>query len=338
MTDYAGTYFTCDTVPGWQSRGVDSNGLRWAHVGDISGWDDPPDARSQFVARQQASGSFDAPVYDDNRVISFTGTVVAPTRALQRSAALILGRLARALRLGTNLTGHDEDGDKTVWGRRAPSWKMTSLGPLGWKYQVQIVCPDPYKYGPERTFTTGLPSPGSGGLVFPLFDGTGMLEFGTSGDSGRITLSNPGTDDAWPVFTVTGPVLGGLSITDVASGRQIVYAGDVPDGANLLIIDAQAGRATLNGADRTGELTVKQWFPVPSDGVDSGPGVLLDDAYLVDMGDGSVTLSSPDLDEVAPGIGATTDASAPTCVVQFATFGPAGQTGTLTATVRPTYQ
>jgi hypothetical protein len=122
---------------------------------------------------------------------------------------------------------------------------------------VTLVCPDPYKYGPEQQFTTALPAPGASGLTFPLFDGTGLLEFGAPGNSGRITLSNPGTEDAWPTFTVSGPVLGGLSITDVATGRQIVYAGDVPAGANLLVIDAAAGRAYLNGADRTGELTVE---------------------------------------------------------------------------------
>jgi hypothetical protein len=40
----------------------------------------------------------------------------------------------------------------------------------------------------------------------------------------------------------------------------------VPDDDVLLIVDSQSGRATLNGADRSGDLTSKQWWPVPRRG------------------------------------------------------------------------
>lgn len=338
MADYTGTYFTVDGITGWASRGVDANGVRWRHSSEISGWDEPPDARDNFTARTNAPGSFDAPVYDDNRIISWTGTAIAPSRAQREAAKLVFGRIARALRDGANVVGHDEDGDKTVWAKRSPGWKVRPFGPLGLQYQAQIVCPDPFKYGPSRSFSTGLPAAAAGGLVFPLFNSTGLLEFGASGTSGRVTLSNPGTKEAWPVFQVAGPVLGGFSITDVASGRQIVYGGDVPGGSTLLIIDAAAGRATLNGADRTGELTVKQWFSVPEDGADTGTGTLLHEAYLLDLGTDAATITSPDLVNTGTGVGTAQVATAVSTTVQFATFGPAGQTGTLTATVRPTYQ
>lgn len=290
MTDYTGTYFTVDGVPDWLSKGVDSNGVRWKMTG-LTGWDEPPDSRLAFTPRVAANGSFDAPVYDDVRTISWMGLLLAPDRATREATKLTLQRVARALRDGADLIGHDEDGDLTVHAKRSPGWKIAPFGPLGLQYQAQVTCPDPYRYGPLVTASTGLPSPG-GGMVFPLFDGTGKLEFGNPGDLGQLTLSNPGTTDAYLTFTITGPVLGGFSLTDVGSGRQIAYGGDVASGATVVVVDSATGRVTLNGSDRTGELTARQWWSVPAGG---------------------------------------------SSTVQFATFGASGQTGSLTASLAPTY-
>lgn len=134
------------------------------------------------------------------------------------------------------------------------------------RLSAELIAIDPFKYGDALPLTTGLPAPGAGGLVFPLFQTTGKLEFGAPGTSGQVTLLNPGTAPAYPTFTITGPVLGGVVLTDVASGRRIVYAGDVPAGATLLIIDTATGTATLNGADRTGDLTSKQWWAIAARG------------------------------------------------------------------------
>lgn len=288
-----GTYFTIAGFDGWQSAGVDANGSRWVMNQDtLSGWFDPPNARESYVARV-GNGSFDAPVYDDDRVISWAGTVDAPDLSTRESVKLLLSRISRALRDGADVTGNDDDGiPKTVHSRRSGSWKIADLGLTSVQYQATVRCADPYRYGPAVTVTTGLATAGSGGLVYNLFDGTGKLEFGTVGATGRVSLANAGSQDAWPVYTITGPMLGGVSITDIGAGRQIVYVGDVPSGAKL-VIDTTTGRAKLNGSDRTGQLTVKQWSSVPPFG---------------------------------------------TATIQFATLGATGQTGTLAAALRPTYQ
>jgi hypothetical protein len=335
MTD-TGTVFTCADVPGWVSKGTDSAGVQWT-VTQLSGWDEPPDSRASFAARANAGGSFDGPVYDDVRVVTWMGVLQAPTRAARQAAKLTLATLARVFRDGSDLLGRDEDGDRLVHGKRSPGWKIAPFGPLGLQYQAVVVCPDPYKYGPAVSVSSGLPTPGQGGLRAPLGVTTHMLSSGLPGTSGRMTLVNPGTDDAWPTFTITGPVLGGLSLTDVASGRRIVYAGDVPAGANLLIIDSAAGHAELNGADRTGLLTVKQWWPVPPSGLPSSSSGTLNGVTFVDNGDGTVTMSSPDLVDEGTDV-LITQAVLATSLVQFATFGASGQAGTCTATVTPTYQ
>lgn len=292
MTDFMGTYFTLAAVPGWVSKGIDNNGVRWTMTG-LTGWDEPPDSRQAFTPRVAANGSFDAPVYDDVRTITWMGLCQAPDRATREAQKLVLQQVARALRDGADLTGHDEDGDLLVHAKRSPGWKIAPFGPLGLQYQAVVACPDPYKYGPLMSASTGLPSRPPSGLAFPLFTTTGTLDFGLPGDTGQVTLANPGTTDAFLTFTIVGPVLGGFSLTDVASGRQITYAGDVPGGSTVLIVDSATGRATLNGSDRSGELTSKQWWSVPAGG---------------------------------------------SSTVQFATLGPAGQTGTCTASLSPTYQ
>jgi hypothetical protein len=60
--------------------------------------------------------------------------------------------------------------------------------------------------------------------------------------------------------------------------------------------------------------------------------------YLIDLGDDSAEFSTPDVVEGDDVAVLTSDGDAPSSVVQFATFGPDGQTGILTANVRPTYQ
>lgn len=259
-----GTYFTCGAVPGWQSKGTDAAGVVW-RMTSLAGWDEPPDSRETYVSRV-GDGSFDAPVFDDVRVVTWMGVLLAPDRATRQACKLTLTSLAAALKAGADLVGYDEDGPRTVHAKRSPGWKVAPFGPLGLQYQAVVKCPDPFKYGPTQTATTGLPTEGSGGLAFPLFGTTGKLEFGTPGNPGQVTLANPGTADAWPTFTITGPALGGIVLSDVATGREIVYTGDIPSSGVLLIVDSSSGRATLNGSDRTGQLTVKQWWPVPAGG------------------------------------------------------------------------
>lgn len=249
----------------WSSDGLDDNGVTW-RMDTLTGWDEPPPARGDYTSRPSSNGAFDMPIYDDPRVITIGGTAEAPDTMSLAAAKRQLAVVARSLRDGATITGHMVDGDYTVTAKRTAGWAVDPIGTLNLAYTAIVTCTDPYKYGPQVSGTTGLPAAGSGGLVFPLFDVTSKLEFGSAGVTGQLTLANNGTTDATITFTITGPVLGGLSLTDVGSGSTIVFADDVPGASTLLIIDSAAGRATLNGADRTGELTTKQWWSVPAGG------------------------------------------------------------------------
>lgn len=250
------------SVGAWASSGVDANGCRWVNTG-MTGIDDPPPVKGDQTPRPNDNGSFDAPVYDDDRVGGWTGHVICPDRATRALAKLALAKVARALRDGVDLVAHMEDGGLyTMRAKRASGWSSGPFGPLGWRYSAVFTCTDPYKYGPlVTTPPTALPAPGPGGLVFPLFDGTGFMEFGPAGQTGQASLSNAGTTETYEVDTITGPVLGGLVLTELGTGRQLVYADDVPSGANL-VIDQSTGSVELNGADRSDQLDVAQWWSV----------------------------------------------------------------------------
>lgn len=95
--------------------------------------------------------------------------------------------------------------------------------------------------------------------------GTG-LDWGTSGNGGVLTLANAGNAEAWPVFTVVGP-LTAPSFTDPASGRTIAYSGVVGSGQTLTIDTSPFTRSVkLDGVDRSSLLTSAQWFSIPPGG------------------------------------------------------------------------
>jgi hypothetical protein len=190
-------------------------------------------------------------------VITVSGYVYCETRS---DAAAMTDTLNAALADGTEgrLTVDDAD-----LGRRWATVYMTGEPTVEWDgardivFVVDMVAPDPRKYGDWTSVSTPAASPG-GGLVFDLFtSGTG-LDFGPSGNPGTVTLTNPGTADTAPVFKVTG-YAPGFTITEVASGARLIYSQTVPAGQSITL-DANDGSVLLEGyADRSAYLTRREW-------------------------------------------------------------------------------
>lgn len=89
-------------------------------------------------------------------------------------------------------------------------------------------------------------------------DTGGALDIGRGAYPGRTALTNTGTAAAGPVFTVTGYVPG-FTITDIATGRRLVYTGTVEPGQTL-VLDSNDGTVTLDGyAPRGSQLVVADW-------------------------------------------------------------------------------
>src|SRR5436309_1487131 len=77
-----------------------------------------------------------------------------------------------------------------------------------------------------------LPSDSATGLDFGTSDTTGLdfnagnglgLDFGPQASTGRATVTNGGTADTAPRFTLTGPLQAPITITRPDNGARIIY-------------------------------------------------------------------------------------------------------------------
>ena len=237
-------------------------------IAELAGWDDLPDSRQQWDPRPNQHGVFDAPVYASERHVMVAGACFSGE---QRD--LLLRELKRAMTYGphTEQLTITHAGLKLSVAARLVRFNPTYInwGAGAWGWQAEWVAPDPFRYGQQRSAYTGLPVK-RGGLRYDLYtDGegneTGYLDYGESSDSGRVTLRNDGDADAWPTFQVRGPAPQGVTIANVETGRRIVSTAVIPAGSTLTIRTAK-GTAYLDGADRSGQLTVREWTPVPPEG------------------------------------------------------------------------
>jgi hypothetical protein len=200
--------------------------------------------------------------YKDERLITVTGHHVAASRA---AAGLYADDLAAFLGDGTEGIFRVDDASLgTRWAEvylASGGVEATWTGGVDVSFQIHMVAPDSRKYGtPVVSAPTGVPTPGNG-LVFPLFGSpnTGVLDIGSGGYPGRATVTNTGTADAGPVFSVWGEYVPGFTLTELTTGRRLVYTEVVTSGQEL-VLDANDGSVTLDGyAPRDSKLVISDW-------------------------------------------------------------------------------
>lgn len=251
---------------------VDFSGLTLGYgtpyrIDSLAGWEELPSTRFEDVQRPNAHGAFDSVVYASARTVAISGWCFeldardAILEALRRQVGLqaglaplsvtVAGRTltsqARVTKAGAILT-------RGEWG----------IGRFGW--QVEWRCPDPLRYSESVPASCGFPG-SSGGLTFPLFAPDGVLDFGVLADPGSVTVRNEGTADAPVRLRVDGPTPPeGFDLVDVDTGRRLRYIDAIPAGS-WVDLDSATGTVTINGqADRSGFLSIAQWWQVPAGG------------------------------------------------------------------------
>lgn len=91
-------------------------------------------------------------------------------------------------------------------------------------------------------------------------DNTGALDFGTATSDGIARLTNHGTAESPVRLTVHGPADNGFTITQLETGRKLVYTAPVLDGQRV-VLDSRTGTVKLNGyADRAAFLVRRDWI------------------------------------------------------------------------------
>lgn len=134
-------------------------------------------------------------------------------------------------------------------------------------FAVDLLAADPLRYGEVLSLSTGLATSG-GGLEYPLHSGGSgeALYYGSNGNLGRVTATNPGRADTWPTFTVTGQLDSGFQITLLSPTRALRYDRVVPAGSTVTI-DSADGSVLIDGvSDGSNYLTRDEFFSIPAQG------------------------------------------------------------------------
>jgi len=237
--------------------GLDLDGVTWL-CESLSGWSMGGGVETQFSPRPGRHGSYDGPVYRRERVIAMEGVCVADSRLLAELAADTLAATLADGSMGVFTVSNDVVGVRSVRVRLSaqPECEWLDSG-VAFRWQLQFTAPDYRKFGVAESQTTRLAGGGTG-LSWPVGS---FFNFGQPRTGGRLASTNTGTAPSEPTFTVTGPLGTGFQLTHLETGRRLRYESPVGD---EVLIDGLEGAASSGGQDRTGLLTVDEFFTVPS--------------------------------------------------------------------------
>ena len=172
----------------------------------VKGWDANVSVRRSKAARPWGHGSFESATMYQDRVVTLDGVVQASSPSLLPHHLEALA----GLQLGYGwLTTIEHDVARRAWAG-LESVKADRVN--GWqdraKFQLTFWCPEPWKYGDERTYSV-----------------TG---------AGNTPVWHMGTVDAAPVIKVAGPFTGPYLELSLA-GRKLRLLNPVPAGEVLTI-------------------------------------------------------------------------------------------------------
>lgn len=225
----------------------------------LEGWYDVATSL-RFEKRPSSPGDF-APVrsFADAAPISIEGQYFAPTRA-------------DAIAMRERLSGLYDDGLTILMEvadelRTTTRWVSVESVSFEWTAREEIVfaidvrAPDPRRYGPAQSSSTGLAQPGEG-LELPLET---PVDFGTAATDGRVTVTNAGnTATVHRVEVSGGEMLDGFVIVNVDTGQRVTYVGPLAAGTSV-VVDFDARTAFVNNTAPAGRyLSAPEWWEVPA--------------------------------------------------------------------------
>lgn len=233
-------------------------------ISELDGWYSGPPADPDVERRPNADGAFGSTRdFKAPRVLTQTGLLLADD--FDQAMTVLWPSFAAIQSDGAPLpfTVTDASGVKSCLVTVVGSPVIQPGVDGAASYVLQMIARDPVKYGAARVLTTGLPMSG-GGLEYPLGSPAGALYYGALGDLGRVVLSNAGTAEVWPSFTVTGELTGGFFLQCLETGDVLRYERVVPAGTSVSL-DARTGEVLVDGvSDGSTYLVRDDWFSVPA--------------------------------------------------------------------------
>ena len=234
---------------------TDEFGVQWI-LEKFEGWDSPASTLS-LTRRARGHGATGSEPFLQPRVMTLSGLIAAPTPAAGVAAR---DRLAAAVSLDpfTLLVG--EPGlVRSAQVQRQDQVIMSRVGPSDTVFSVQIVAPDPLKYGDLVTATTLLPS-STGGLTYPV---TYPVTYTGVSNSGVVRVVNEGNTQAPVWLRIDGPVpAGGWTVTHVGKKQSLTFASSLAlTSGEFVTVDMENREILAQGqAPRAGYVTSRGWF------------------------------------------------------------------------------
>ncbi|PRI10915.1 phage tail family protein [Leucobacter massiliensis] len=230
-------------------------GLIWSN---LEGWWGLPDVRGTADSIPGGHGRFPrSKVLRDSRVITLTGHIYTGSNAELHA---VRDRLEAALAAGAGPMRVSTVGG--IWERwvEIDTLKIDPDRGRKWtRFIVDMVAPDPRRYGPQqRLGPVGLPVI-EGGLRLPKRT---PWNTGRTSEAARLLVPNPGAIALNPVITVSGG-FDAVTVRDITDGRRLRLEWPIPDG-EFVTLDSRIRRAQMGAAELTRWMTARQWFAIPA--------------------------------------------------------------------------
>jgi hypothetical protein len=197
----------------------------------LSGWFNRPNMVRASAKRQQAAGSHPFPGYSDERLIVIEGKCYTSSPEEQQHYADRLAGLLEDGGFGRLVVEHE---GKALWAEVGLVSQEFDIDVYGTdaSYQVQLLAPDPHKYGKVRRFPKD----------------------GTVGPLQEVEVYHRGNARAYPRFVIEGTITKDYAVYGPGSGdtrkRYKVNGAVSPGHGN--VIDLSDGTVILDGAVRRG--------------------------------------------------------------------------------------
>ncbi|UOQ58551.1 hypothetical protein MUN78_06935 [Leucobacter allii] len=125
------------------------------------------------------------------------------------------------------------------------------------KFTIDVIAPDPRRYGPVQTVgPVGLPEV-SGGMRLPR---RFPWNFGQVAAGGRLLVPNAGSIPLMPRLLISG-AFEAVAVRDVTAGRRLRLEWPVHEGETL-VLDLRRRRAEIGSSEVTRWMTSRQWGAV----------------------------------------------------------------------------
>jgi hypothetical protein len=242
------------TVGGLSLTGTWSTGVV-VRTNALGGWSGSPGTSIALTQKPRTPGAWVSPRQLKERILTPSGLLTAPDRDTLRAALDTLDAAAAVDPETFTVTEGTLTRSITVYRQDEVVATVESDTVASWS--MQLVAPDPRKFGTAVSTSTALPAT-TGGLQLPF---TLPNTIPASVVTGQAFLTNPGNTTGPVTLQIHGPVTAPV-VTHVSSGTQLVFSSNLSlASGEWLDIDMEAQTVLLRGqASRSGYITQRGWF------------------------------------------------------------------------------